>query len=110
MFYTTTQDLADRTVPVVGRIHRDRRALRRADNGLGGCRSADPAEWLAGTVNAKVLANGSHGNPVAAAPGGSAAINVKMGVVKVKSTQTGYLTAVTTTPPAGFGDPGCSTA
>ena len=75
-----------------------------------GCRSVDPSEWPAGTpAGGPALAAGNHGPGVAAGPGGTAAMTVPMGLLKVKSSKAGTFTAVSATPIAGWGDPGCGT-
>jgi len=75
-----------------------------------GCRSVDPSEWPAGTIGSgPALAAGDHGAAVAAGPGGAAAMNVPMGLLKVRSNKSGTLTVVSATPIAGWGDPGCGT-
>jgi Tfp pilus assembly protein PilV len=79
-----------------------------------GCRSVDPSEWSAGSDGSgPALADGDHGLPVAAGPGATGVtMTVQMGLLKVKSTRSGTLTAVSTTVPAAWstwGDPGCGT-
>ncbi len=75
-----------------------------------GCLSVDPVAWKAGTVNGVALANGVRADPVAAAPQGSATMNVPMGIMTVKYTGAAYLFAVSSTAPAAALDPGCSLA
>ncbi|HEU0205694.1 MAG TPA: type II secretion system protein [Pseudolysinimonas sp.] len=77
-----------------------------------GCRSVDPSEWAAGTIGGggPALAAGDHGAPVAAGPGGSAAMTVKMGLLSVRSSRNGTLIVSSATPIPGWGDPGCGTA
>ncbi len=79
-----------------------------------GCRSVDPSEWAAGKPNGgAALKAGNHGGAVAAGPGGSAAMTVRMGLLKVNSTKASasgtFLVATSATPIAGWGDPGCGT-
>lgn len=79
-----------------------------------GCRSVDPSEWPSGKPNGGALLKaGNHGGAVAAGPGGSATMTVKMGLVKVNSTLASaagtFLVATSATPVAGWGDPGCGT-
>jgi hypothetical protein len=72
-----------------------------------GCRSVDPSEWPASS--SPLLAAGDHGAAVAAGPGATAAMNLPMGQLRIKSTKAGTLTATTATPISGWGDPGCGT-
>jgi len=75
-----------------------------------GCRSVDPSEWQAGTPGGgPALAAGDHGASVAAAPGATTTMTVPMGLLKVNSTKAGTFKAVSATPIAGWGDPGCGT-
>jgi hypothetical protein len=75
-----------------------------------GCRSVDPSEWPAGNPGGGPdLAAGDHGAAVATGPGGTAAMTVPMGLLKVKSNKAGTFKAVSATPIAGWGDPGCGT-
>jgi hypothetical protein len=77
-----------------------------------GCRSVDPSEWSASASPA--LADGDHGAAIATTPGGTAAMTLNMGLLKVKSSKASasgtFLKAVSATPIAGWGDPGCGTA
>lgn len=73
-----------------------------------GCVSVDPAAWPAGTVNGVKLAAGIRTPAVATAPQGQATMNIPMGLVTVKYTGASNLYAISTTPPTGLGDPGCS--
>jgi len=74
-----------------------------------GCVSVDPAAWSAATVNGTALAAGVRTAPVAAAPQGQVGMGIPMGVVNVKSSGVGYLTAVSATAPSSAADPGCAT-
>ncbi|MEO6116700.1 MAG: hypothetical protein ABIP33_09970 [Pseudolysinimonas sp.] len=73
-----------------------------------GCRSVDPSEWQASA--SPLLAAGDHGGAVSTDPGGTVAMTVPMGLLKVKSSKAGTFKAVSATPIAGWGDPGCGTA
>jgi Tfp pilus assembly protein PilX len=75
-----------------------------------GCRSVDPSEWQAGNLGSGPdLADGDHGAAIAAGPGTSGtAMEVRMGLLKVKSTKSGTLTATSATAPASWLDPGCA--
>ena len=68
-----------------------------------GCLSVDPAAW---TTSA---ADGAIGTAVAAVatPGGSATVDVPLGVLTVTGLAGQYLRAESTTAPGGSGDPGC---
>jgi len=79
-----------------------------------GCRSVDPSEWKAGSPNGgAALKAGNHGAAVATGPGGSAAMTVRMGLLKVNSSLASaagtFLVATSATPVTGWGDPGCGT-
>jgi len=79
-----------------------------------GCRSVDPSEWKAGSPNGgAALKAGNHGGAVAAGPGGSATMTVRMGLLKVNSSLASasgtFLVATSATPVTGWGDPGCGT-
>lgn len=78
-----------------------------------GCASLDPSEWSASTWGAVNLGDGSHGDLIGAPSGATTAISVRMGIATVRTGASGgdwYITAVSTTPVAGSGDPGCGTA
>ena len=73
------------------------------------CLNVDPASWTTPAsgdgATGKALQNGP-----AAAPGGSATLNVASGVVSVTGLAAGrYVTAVLQSPVNGTGDPGCAT-
>jgi len=74
-----------------------------------GCRSVDPSEWDADPTAGPALADGDHGAAAAAGPGATGAMTVRMGLLKVKSTKAGTLTATSATAPAAWNDPGCGT-
>jgi Tfp pilus assembly protein PilX len=79
-----------------------------------GCRSVDPSEWAAGGTS-PALADGDHGAPIAAGPGVTVPMTVPMGLLKVKSSKASksgstFFKAVSATPIAGWGDPGCGTS
>lgn len=80
-----------------------------------GCRSVDPSEWEAGSDGSgPALAAGDHGAAVAAAPGGSAAMTVPMGLLQVRSSLASksgstYFYATSATAISGWSDPGCGT-
>ncbi|MFT4029927.1 MAG: carboxypeptidase-like regulatory domain-containing protein [Protaetiibacter sp.] len=77
--------------------------------GAGGCSAVDPAEWTAATVSGVSLADGVASDPVAAAPGGAAAMSVPLATVKLSSiAQNRYITAVSVDTSAVSGEPGCS--
>lgn len=80
-----------------------------ATSGGSSCINPEPESWPAGkTISNVTVSAGVSPAPVAAAPGGSAAITMAMGLVKIKNvTTSNYLTAVPTTAPSGSGDPGC---
>lgn len=71
------------------------------------CQSIDPAAWptvidASGTLSATRA-------PVATAPGGSAAVDVRMGVAEITGTSNGYIKATAqSVGPADTGDPGCA--
>ncbi|HEY4152289.1 MAG TPA: prepilin-type N-terminal cleavage/methylation domain-containing protein [Pseudolysinimonas sp.] len=81
-----------------------------------GCRSVDPSEWAAGSDGSgPALADGDHGAAAAAGPGGSGAMTVPMGLLKVRSSKASksgstnfYATSATAI--SGWSDPGCGTA
>ena len=73
VFRITGRPNAVRLYPYSFGYTADRRRLRRSPpSPTEGCRSVDPSEWLAGTSNGVALGNGSHGDAVAASPGGAA--------------------------------------
>jgi len=76
--------------------------------GTAGCISVDPLSWSQGTVAGVALADGARPAPVAAKPNTTYSMGIPMGVLTVKSTGVGTLTAVSATPPSGLGDPGCA--
>ncbi|MCS0498625.1 type IV pilus modification PilV family protein [Protaetiibacter mangrovi] len=77
--------------------------------GAGGCSAVDPAEWQAGTVSGTSLAAGVAPDPVAAAPGGGAAMNVALATLQLKSIPVkNYITAVSVDTSAVPGEPGCA--
>lgn len=66
------------------------------------CRSADPAAWPSGVREARASVE----------PGGSATVEVPMGVVAINAPNIGsgsnrYVKAVRVNPPSGVDDPGC---
>ncbi|WP_029287153.1 prepilin-type N-terminal cleavage/methylation domain-containing protein [Cellulomonas sp. HZM] len=76
----------------------------------GACASSDPVAWPS-TTSGGFTWTGERQPAVAAVPGGSVATPVNLGIVKLSlgSIGTGrYLKAVSTTPPGGSDDPGCS--
>ncbi|MFC8191335.1 type II secretion system protein [Cellulomonas sp. NPDC057328] len=74
----------------------------------GTCAAADPTAWPVSDVGG-VSHEGVLAPAVAAPPGGSATIEVPMGVVEVSSTGNSnrYLRAESVNPPVGSGLPGC---
>ncbi|PZQ90463.1 MAG: hypothetical protein DI534_04455 [Leifsonia xyli] len=77
--------------------------------GAGGCPVVDPAEWQAGVVGTTALADGVATDPVAATPGGAAAMSVPLPTLQVKSIpQKNYITAVSVDVQAVAGEPRCS--
>lgn len=82
-----------------------------APSGSGaGCVNVDPAAWPAATVGGTPLAAGVRQPPVAAAPQGTVAMSIPMGVISVRHNTTAFLTAVSATASGSAADPGCATA
>jgi prepilin-type N-terminal cleavage/methylation domain-containing protein len=77
----------------------------------GGCLSADPGSWLPGTNSAGKTIQSPPPITLPLTPGGAGSAALPMGVVTIKNTagfsSNAYITAKTTTPVAGLGDPGC---
>ncbi|MGV8977530.1 MAG: prepilin-type N-terminal cleavage/methylation domain-containing protein [Cellulomonas sp.] len=76
----------------------------------GDCAAADPEAWPNSTNAGGQAISGIRANGVAAAPGGSVAVGVPMGVVKISigTGGTRYLRVTpAVSPVAGSGDPGC---
>lgn len=69
-----------------------------------GCISVDPTAW---TTPAADGAIGTRVAPVATLPGGTATVDVPLGVLSVAGLGGQYLRAVSTTAPVGTYDPGC---
>lgn len=78
--------------------------------GNAGCINVDPASWPEGVVSGTAYAAGVRTANVAAAPQGSATMNIPMGLMTVVVPSNSYLFAVSSAAPAGSGDPGCSAA
>lgn len=79
-----------------------------ATQASAGCLDVDPTQWPDGTVGGVALT--APAAPTAAfVAGGSASVDVPMGVVTLTvSSNNRYYTATSVTPPSGTGDPGCS--
>lgn len=77
------------------------------------CRSVDPGAWPASIMTTPALAAGLPSDPVAASAGQTALrpLGVSMGVVQVKASGAGTLTATSTNSSSATpgGNPGCST-
>ncbi|WP_196250671.1 type II secretion system protein [Cellulomonas sp. JZ18] len=75
----------------------------------GQCEAADPTAWPESVVGGQTL-RGALPESVAAAPGGTATLDVPMGVVEISGAGGDrFLRAVPVDPPAGSGLPGCTT-
>jgi len=72
-----------------------------------GCASVDPAAWTTPAVDGAI---GTAVAAVATLPGGSATVDVPLGVLTVTGLAGQFLRAESTTAPAGSGDPGCEVA
>lgn len=78
-------------------------------SGNGGCPVLDPAEWGPATISGTSLAAGAGTDPVAAAPGGTATMDVPLGVVRINNLRLDrYVTAVNVGAPAIAGQPSCA--
>jgi hypothetical protein len=78
-------------------------------SGNGGCPAVDPAEWAPATVSGTALAAGVATDPVAAAPGGTATMDVPLGVVVIKDLRRDrYVTAVNVGSSTVAGQPTCA--
>jgi hypothetical protein len=78
-------------------------------SGNGGCPVLDPSEWTSATVSGTVLGAGIGTDPVAAAPGGTATMDVPLGVVRINDLRRDrYVTAVNVGAPAVPGQPSCA--
>jgi hypothetical protein len=78
-------------------------------SGNGGCPALDPAEWAPATVSGTALAAGVATDPVAAPPGGTATMDVPLGVVVIKDLRRDrYVTAVNVGSSTVAGQPTCA--
>jgi prepilin-type N-terminal cleavage/methylation domain-containing protein len=69
-----------------------------------GCISVDPTAWATPAADGAI---GTRVAPVATLPGGSANVDVSLGVLSVAGLGDQYLRAVSATAPVGTYDPGC---
>lgn len=73
-----------------------------------GCVSVDPGAWKAGTVSGKSLAAGSRLPATAAAPSGSATIDVPMALLAVTGAGSTTVRVTSAVAAPTTGDPGCA--